>query len=215
MKACALINEQVNYMNGMKLSDKMKEKLPPGQHEIPAILRWNIDHPGIITENPKIDLKKWTLTVDGEVEKPITLNWHDFLQLPFIELKSDFHCVEGWSVRKLRWSGVKFSTLVQIVKPKKAIKHVLFRCSDGYTTSVDLIELLEDNVLLSYKLNGKWLEASLGGPLRLVVPNKYAYKSAMWIERITFTGVMFFGYWEKRKYSNTADVWKNDRFSGR
>jgi DMSO/TMAO reductase YedYZ molybdopterin-dependent catalytic subunit len=170
-------------MNGMKLSDKMNEKLPPGQHEIPAILRWNIDHPGIITENPKIDLKKWTLTVDGEVEKPITLNWHDFLQLPFIELKSDFHCVEGWSVRKLR--------------------------------CLDLIELLEDNVLLSYKLNGKWLEASLGGPLRLVVPNKYAYKSAMWIERITFTGVMFFGYWEKRKYSNTADVWKNDRFSGR
>lgn len=193
----------------------MNEKLPPGQHEIPAILRWNIDHPGIIPENPEIDLENWTIMVDGEVEKPITLSWHDFLQLPSIELKSDFHCVEGWSVRKLRWLGVKFNTLVHMVKPKKSAKHVLFRCSDGYTTFLDLRALFEENVLLSYKLNGKWLEASLGGPLRLVVPNKYAYKSAMWIERITFTKQISFGYWEKRKYSYTADVWKNDRFSGR
>lgn len=80
-----------------------KKKIPPNQHEIPKLLKWNIDHPGIILKNPKFDMKKWTLTIDGEVANPLTLTWDDFLRLPSVELKSDFHCVEGWSVRNLIW----------------------------------------------------------------------------------------------------------------
>lgn len=188
-----------------------KNRLPPDQHEIPALLRWNIDHPGIISENPKIDLEKWTLTVDGEVENPLNLTWQDLLNLPAVESKSDFHCVEGWSVRDLKWYGVKFETLAQIVKPTEDAEYAFLRCSDGYTTSSDVEDLLKDGVLLAYKLDGKYLEASLGGPLRLVVPDKYAYKSAMWIERISFTKAKELGYWERRGYSDTADVWENDR----
>jgi len=191
------------------------EGLPPGQREINAILKWNIDHPGIVRENPKIDLERWTLTVDGEVENPVKLNWKEFLDLPSVESKSDFHCVEGWSIRNCLWYGVRFSTLVQIVKPKKDAKYVLFTSSDGYTTSLELADLLKDNVLLSYKLNSNWLEESLGGPLRLIVPDKYGYKSAMWIERISLTEEKKLGYWEKRGYSDTAKVWTNDRFAGR
>lgn len=187
-------------------------KLPPSQHEISALLRWNIDHPGIISKNPTIDLLNWTLTVDGEVDKPIILKWQDFLNLPTVDSISDFHCVEGWSVRNLRWSGVTFNTLVQIVKPKRAAKYVYFICLDGYTTSLELEVLQKDNVLFASKLNGKWLDSLLGGPLRLVVPDKYAYKSAMWLEHITFTKVQKLGYWEKRGYNNTADIWTNDRF---
>jgi DMSO/TMAO reductase YedYZ molybdopterin-dependent catalytic subunit len=85
--------------------------------------------------------------------------------------------------------------------------------ADGYTTSLSLEDLLKDNVLLTYKLNGSLLETPLGGPLRLVVPDKYGYKSAMWVERITFTDAKELGYWEKRGYSDTADVWKNDRYA--
>ena len=188
-------------------------RLPPGQHEIPALLRWNIDHPGIVPENPKIDLEKWTLTVNGEVKNPLKLSWQEFLNLPAIESKSDFHCVEGWSVGDLKWYGVRFETLVQIVKPTRDAKHVFFKCSDDYTTSLDLRDILRDDVLLAYKLNGEFLGAPVGGPLRLVVPHKYAYKSAMWIERISFTKTKELGYWEKRGYSDTADVWKNDRFT--
>ncbi|MEM3045565.1 MAG: molybdopterin-dependent oxidoreductase [Candidatus Bathyarchaeia archaeon] len=187
--------------------------MPPGQHEIEALLGWNIDHPGIIPENPKVDLEKWTLTVDGEVENPLKLRWQDLLRLPSIESKSDFHCVEGWSVCDCLWLGVRFSSLVQVVKPTEDARHVLFTCSDGYTTSLDLEDLLRENVLLAYRLNGKPLEAPLGGPLRLVVPEKYAYKSAMWVERITFTRRKELGYWERRGYSDTADVWKNDRYA--
>jgi DMSO/TMAO reductase YedYZ molybdopterin-dependent catalytic subunit len=77
---------------------------------------------------------------------------------------------------------------------------------------LSLEELLRDDVLLATKLDGKNLEEGLGSPLRLVVPNKYAYKSAMWITRIKFTEKKEMGYWEKRGYSDTADTWKNDRF---
>ncbi len=185
--------------------------MPPDQREIDAILKWNIDHPGIIPENPPTDLKKWTLTVDGEVEKLLRLTWQEFLELPSTESKSDFHCVEGWSVTDCTWHGVRFSSLVQIVKPKKEARYVFFTCSDGYTTSLELKELLKDNVMLAYMLNGENLEESLGGPMRLIVPDKYAYKSAMWVTKITFKKTKELGYWEKRGYSDTADVWKNDR----
>ena len=190
-----------------------KKQLPPNQYEVPNLLKWNIDHPGIIPTNPQVDLKKWKLTIDGEVNNPLVLTWEEFLRLPAVEVKSDFHCVEGWSVRNLVWWGVKFKQLIPIVNPKKTAKFVFFECNDGYTTSLEHSSLLEDNVLLAYKLNGEWLEIPLGGPLRLIFPDKYAYKSAMWIKRITFTNVKELGYWEKRGYSDTADVWKNDRFS--
>jgi DMSO/TMAO reductase YedYZ molybdopterin-dependent catalytic subunit len=188
-----------------------RKKLPPDQREIDAILRWNIDHPGIMPTNPPIDLDKWSLNVDGEVENPTKLTWQHFIKLPSAESKSDFHCVEGWSVTDCNWFGVKFSSLVQIVKPKKDVKYVSFTCSDGYTTSLNLRDLLKDNVILAYKLNGRDLDTSLGGPMRLIVPDKYAYKSAMWVNRITFTKTKDLGYWERRGYSDTADVWKNDR----
>jgi DMSO/TMAO reductase YedYZ molybdopterin-dependent catalytic subunit len=99
------------------------------------------------------------------------------------------------------------------VKPKENAKFVTFECADGYTTSLSLEELSGDDIILAYKLNGQFLEEGLGAPLRLVVPSKYAYKSAMWITRVKFTSKKEMGYWESRGYSDTADVWKNDRFS--
>jgi len=189
------------------------KRLPPNQHVIDRLPRWNINHPGIIPENPKVDLKDWTLIIDGDVENPQKLSWQDLLNIPATESKSDFHCVEGWSVRDCKWYGVKFSSLAKIVRPKHSAKYVFFNCLDSYTTSLKLEDLLHDGVLLAYKLNDKLLEEPLGRPLRLVVPQKYAYKNAMWIKRISFTGNMQLGYWEERGYSNTADIWENDRFT--
>lgn len=186
--------------------------LPPGQREIDAIMRWNIDHRGIIPTNPKFEPDKWILTVDGEVENKLSYNWQEFLEIPTVESTNDFHCVEGWSVRNCKWHGIKFKTLADMVKPTQEAKYVFIECADGYTTSLDLTDLLKDNVLLTTRLNGKTLEESLGGPMRLIVPDKYGYKSAMWIDRINFTNNKELGYWEKYGYSYTADVWSNDRF---
>jgi DMSO/TMAO reductase YedYZ molybdopterin-dependent catalytic subunit len=186
--------------------------LPPGQREIDAIKRWNIDHMGIVPINPKFEPDKWLLTVDGEVENKSTYNWQQFQEIPTVISINDFHCVEGWSVKNCKWQGVEFKTLAEIVKPTQEAKYVFIDCADGYSTSLDLTDLLKDNILLATKLNDKPLEESLGAPMRLVVPDKYGYKSAMWINRITFKNKKELGFWEKNGYSYTADVWTNDRF---
>jgi len=179
---------------------------------IKRIMRWGTDHPGITSTIPDIDLKTWILVVDGEVEKPLRLTWADFVKLPMVESVSNFHCVEGWSVLGCRWEGVRFNHITSLVKPKKDARYVSFECADGYTTSLPLNELMGDDILLATKLDGKTLEKGLGFPLRLVVPSKYAYKSALWLTKIHFMENKELGYWEKRGYSDTADVWKNDRF---
>lgn len=161
--------------------NKSGERLPPGQVATKRILRWGIDHPGIVSVNPRIDKSAYVLTVDGEVENPVKLGWNDVLQLPRTASVSDFHCVESWSVLDCRWEGVRFMDLEKLVKPKQTAQAATFECADSYTTSLFLSELAGDDVLLAYKFDGNDLEEGLGAPLRLVVPSKYAYKSALWV----------------------------------
>ena len=194
--------------------EQLKDKeLPPSQTPIKKLLRWGIDHPGITRSTRKTDLKTYTLTIDGEVERPLRLRWEEIEKLPRIESTSDFHCVEGWSVIDCQWEGVKFKELADLAKPKKTATSVTFECADGYTTSLTLEDLYHEDVLLAYRLDGEPLEEGYGFPLRLVIPAKYGYKSALWVIRVRFTSTKERGYWEKRGYSDGADVWKNDRFS--
>lgn len=193
-----------------KISEK--NKLPPGQSATNRILRWGIDHPGIASVNPHINLETYNLVIDGEVEKPVTLKWADFIRLPISVSVSDFHCVEGWSVVDCQWEGVKFKEIEKLVKPKSVARAATFECADSYTTSLFREELLNENVLLAYKLNGEVLEEGYGFPVRLVVPSKYAYKSALWVNHVRFTRGKELGFWERRGYSDSADVWKNERF---
>jgi DMSO/TMAO reductase YedYZ molybdopterin-dependent catalytic subunit len=194
-------------------SEKQKEKkLPPGQSAIKRILRWGTDHPGITSVNPKINLETYTLTIDGELEKPVTLSWADFVALPSVVSISDFHCVEGWSVLDCKWEGVRLKEIERLVKPLETAKAVTFECADTYATSLFREELAGDNVLLAHKLNGEALEEGYGFPVRLIVPYKYAYKSALWVVHLRFTRGKELGFWERRGYSDGADVWKNQRF---
>jgi len=199
------------FDRGIK-KEKDARRLPPGQKTVDKVLRWGIDHPAIVKDIPKLDLVEWQLVVDGEVETSLRLGWEEFLEFPRVVSVSDFHCVEGWSVLDRRWEGVLFKTLVSMVKPREGVVSVFFECADGYTTALSLEDLLDDDVVLAYRHNGSALESSLGGPLRLVIPKKYAYKSAMWLTRIRFMKTRRLGYWEQRGYSDTADVWKNDRY---
>ena len=188
------------------------KRLPPNQKSIKRILRWGTDHPGITSTNPRIDINTYVLTVEGEVKNPVKLSWSEVLALPRTVSVSDFHCVEGWSVLDCRWEGVLIRDLEKLVKPKPTAQAATFECADNYTTSLFLSELAGDDVLLAYKLNGEPLEEGLGFPLRLIVPSKYAYKSALWVTRVSFTRGKELGFWERRGYSDSADVWKNDRF---
>jgi DMSO/TMAO reductase YedYZ molybdopterin-dependent catalytic subunit len=193
--------------------NKQTRKLPPDQQATDRILRWGTDHPGITSANPQLKLETYTLTIDGEVENPVKLGWKDFSALPQSVSVSDFHCVEGWSVLDCRWEGVRIRDVEALVKPRQVARAVTFECADGYTTSLFREELAGDDVLLAHKLNGLPLEEGLGFPVRLVVPQKYAYKSALWVVGLRFTRSKELGFWERRGYSDSADVWRNDRFN--
>jgi DMSO/TMAO reductase YedYZ molybdopterin-dependent catalytic subunit len=186
--------------------------LPPRQRWTPKLLRWGIDHRGIVKNLPQISKEKWVLRVGGQVENAVILDWNDFMNLPQTISVSNFHCVETWSVAAQKWEGVLFKDLVNLVEPKSNAKFVLFESYDTYSTSLPLIELMGDDILLAHKLNDFDLPQSYGGPMRLVVPHKYGYKSAMWVKNIDFMERDKLGYWESGIYSNSADIWKDDRY---
>ena len=194
-------------------SHKSSGVLPPDQRQINHILKWGTEHSALTQSIPRIATNRWTLRINGEVKNAIRLRWADLLQYPSITTVSDFHCVEGWSVVGCEWTGIAFQELKHAVHPKPNARFVTISGADGYTTSIALDEMLALDVLFAYRLNGAPLPPELGGPLRLVVPHKYAYKSAMWVTKITFTAKSKKGYWEQQGYSQTADVWTNDRYS--
>jgi len=195
------------------LVSKHQKKLPPDQTATDRILRWGSNHPGITTTNPKLKQESYTLTIEGEVENPVKLGWNDFMQLPKTVSMSDFHCVEGWSVLDCKWEGVRLKDIEKLVKPKDVAKAITFECADNYTTWFFPQELAGDDVILAYKINGELLEEGLGAPVRLIVPSKYAYKSGLWVVSLRFTRDKELGFWERRGYSDSADVWRNDRFN--
>ena len=198
-----------------KKEKKQDERLPPQQRWVPHILKWGIEHPGIVYTLPKVDKQQWRLEISGEVENPETLDWAAFSALPQSTSTSDFHCVETWSVKDQKWGGVLFRDLVNLVKPKPSAKYVFFECYDTYTTDLPLSDLMGDDIVLAHKLDSEDLPQPLGGPVRLVVPQKYAYKSAMWVNKIRFMSHNKLGFWESGVYSDTADIWKNDRYRSR
>jgi len=187
-------------------------ELPPNQRWIPSILKWGTEHPGIVADLPEVTREEWRLKVDGLVENPTEYNWSSFMELPQTVSVSDFHCVETWSVKDQRWEGVLFSDLMEAVKPAKKAKYVFFESYDSYTSNLPLKDLLRDDVILAHSLNDEPLPQPLGGPMRLIVPHKYAYKSPMWVEMISFMERNRMGFWENRNYSDKADVWKDDRY---
>ncbi len=182
-------------------------RLPPNQHlttEFPVL------HFGHV---PEFNRLTWDFRAEGLVENPVRLTYDELLGLTRTTDTSDFHCVTGWSRFDNKWEGVRFSDLVRIVKPGRNAGFATVEAEGGYTTSLPLWELMEPDVILAYNFEGKPLAPVHGGPLRLVVPKKYAYKSAKWVRKVIFTEEQELGFWEQRGYSNSADPWKEERYS--
>lgn len=196
-----------------KREKKEKPRLPPEQRWIDHILGWGTEHRGIQPTLPNIEHSDWVLKVGGLVENPRKYTWEEFIGLPQVESVSDFHCVETWSVMDQKWEGIQFRTLIEDVGLLKNARYVLFEAYDTYTTSLPLSELTGDDILLAHRLNDEPLTQPLGGPMRLIVPHKYAYKSIMWLHKIEFSERDKLGYWERGAYHNNADPWRRQRYS--
>lgn len=182
-------------------------RIPPGQK---LTSKFPVLHEGKV---PDFDESEWDFTVEGEIENPLKMDWKEFRELPRVKVISDFHCVTRWSKLDNEWEGVRFSEIAKIVGPKEKAGFVTVVAEQGYTTSLSFDEMMDDDVLLATDFEGKSLSPEHGGPLRLVVPRKYAYKSAKWVRRIVFTKEKELGFWEKRGYSDSADPWKEERYS--
>jgi DMSO/TMAO reductase YedYZ molybdopterin-dependent catalytic subunit len=152
-------------------------------------------------------LKTWRLQVDGMVQNPLELSFPEMLQLKRQDQITDFHCVEGWSVYDVPWNGVHLKTLLEQTVPNPMASHITLHClGDEYIESLPLSVALEDKSLLAYGINCATLPLPSGFPLRMVVPRKYAYKSAKYVYRIELTNGPVKGYWERFGYSYEADV---------
>ena len=182
-------------------------RLPPGQHILKGWPRLDL---GFV---PAITLDKWKLAVTGLVDKPRTFTWEEFSALPQTQFACDMHCVTTWSTFDNTVAGVKFSDLAALAGVKPEATHVMFSSFDGYTTNLDLPCCMDDDVLLMHSWQGQPLDGEHGGPVRMLVPKRYLWKSAKWVKQIEFLSQDRLGYWEVRGYHNRADPWLEERFA--
>ena len=173
--------------------------VPPGQT---VTTGFPVLHVGDV---PAIDPKSWRLRVFGQVENPFELAYDELRALPASEFRGDIHCVTRWSKQNTYWVGVRFSTIVARAKPLASARFVVQHADNDYTTNLPLDVMLGDD--------GKPLEPIHGGPVRMLVPKKYFWKSAKWLRGFEFLDADQKGFWEVRGYNNDADPWKEERYA--
>ena len=161
---------------------------------------------------PEIDLATWRFKIFGLVEPEVTLDWDELLSLGKVSVDAAFHCVTQWSRLENTWEGVGFTELMTRVKPKPEAKYVMVHCYGGYTTNLALDALQGNDVLLAYRHDGEALAPEHGGPLRLVVPKRYGWKSAKWVNGLEFMAKDAPGFWEQRGYHMNGDPLNEERF---
>ncbi|SEN59049.1 molybdopterin-dependent oxidoreductase [Paenibacillus sp. OV219] len=159
-----------------------------------------------VTEIPKFDNSNFSFIIDGLVEKPMRWNWEQFVALKREVQVSDFHCVTGWSVYNNTWEGIKLKDFLKMAGVKPNAKTVKLYSGDGvYTDSLTLEQANMDDVMVAVLHDGKIIPSDLGGPVRLIVPKMYTYKSVKWLNRIELIDSDYTGYWEERGYD--TDAW--------
>lgn len=182
-----------------------RRRLPPGQ-------TWSKGFPVLdLGVHPAFDEKEWSFKVWGEVENPVTLTWAQFRALPKTSTVSDFHCVTTWSKMDARWGGVLMLDLLALVRPTPAAAFVIQHCAEEYTTNTALLEASSPDAILAWELDGAPLPLEHGGPMRMVIPTLYAWKSGKFLRGLEFSPVDKPGFWETRGYHNRADPWLEER----
>jgi len=182
-------------------------RVPPGQRLVKS---WPVLHFGSI---PRFDGQHWDVEVSGLVEEPFTLSYQELLDLPRVTVDADMHCVTGWTTLDNTWEGVSFRTIVERAKPTDEAKWVIAHGANGYTSDLSFEAMDDDDVLLAWRNHGEDLTAEHGWPLRLVVPKRYAWKSAKWLTGLEFTAKNSRGFWEVRGYHIHAEPFAEERYS--
>lgn len=194
------------FLTGMALRPA-DARLPPGQH---LVQNWPVLDLGV---QPQIRLDTWRLELRGLVENQLTLSWASFLALNQSRKVSDIHCVTTWSRYDNEWQGVSTRDLLDEAMPRPEATHVLLSSYDGYTANLPLMDFAAEDAILATHWEGEPLTVEHGGPMRLVVPHLYFWKSAKWLRRIEFLNADQAGFWERNGYHMYGDPWTEQRYS--
>ena len=173
---------------------------------------------------PPFDPTNWDFRIWGEVERDVHWSWREFNELPRTKVQMDIHCVTRWSKADTLWEGISVRTLVEqgLVKVKPTARFVLQHAEYGFTVNLPLDVVLQENFLLATHFNGEPLTPEHGAPLRGVVgaipgrenlKSPYLWKGAKWLRGLEFMNHDRLGFWEQNGYSNSADIWKEERFA--
>jgi DMSO/TMAO reductase YedYZ molybdopterin-dependent catalytic subunit len=182
-------------------------RVPPGQRLVKG---WPVLHYGPI---PRFDGSTWDLEVFGLVDNPYTLSYDELKALGPARVKADMHCVTGWTTLDNEWEGVPFPVLAERARPRPEASWVIAHCEHGYTSNLSLQSMMDDDVLVAWANRGEPLTPEHGYPLRLVVPKRYAWKSAKWLHGLELVDRNKRGFWEVRGYHAHADPWREERYS--
>ena len=198
--------EEGKFLTG-RVARPESERLPPGQH---LVRNWPVLDLG---QTPNVARESWKLDLTGAVDKPLVWDWKALMAQKQSENRSDIHCVTSWSRYDNDWRGVLTRDLFDAASVAPAATHVVLHANDGYTTNLALEDFLSPDALLADSWQGEPLTLEHGGPVRLVVPHLYFWKSAKWLRRIEFTTRDKPGFWEVRGYHNRGDPWREERYS--
>ncbi|EKQ66757.1 sulfite oxidase-like oxidoreductase [Leptolyngbyaceae cyanobacterium JSC-12] len=182
------------------------DRVPPGQHLAKGfpVLTYG--------ETPSVAIETWQLKVWG-LATELTLTWDDLMTMPQSDFTADFHCVTTWSKLDVQWRGVKVTDFMKSVEVYPQAKHVMQHCYGGYTTNVTIDDFLREENFFAHTLFGEPLPVEHGGPLRLVIPHLYAWKSAKWLNGLEFLEQMELGFWERNGYHHRGEPWTEERYS--
>jgi len=190
-----------------KLQPDRTNRVPPGQHLTTGfpVLTYG--------DTPRVDLTTWKLRIFG-LATPKEFTWQDLQALPQVALTADFHCVTTWSKLDVQWRGVRVVDLMEHLEVDPKAQHLLQHCYGGYTTNVTLADFVKPENILAHTLFGEPLPADHGGPLRLVIPHLYAWKSSKWLNGLEFLASEKLGFWEVNGYHRRGEPWAEERYSG-
>ncbi len=191
---------------GFKPKREQSDRLPPGQYK-------TRDFPVLsLGPTPVVSREDWSLDIFGLANQK-SWNWQEFNKLPMVDITTDIHCVTKWSKFDTHWKGVTFDQILKLVTVQLTANYLVAYSYDGYTTNIPLPDVINGQAIIAVAYDGQEISSEHGGPVRIILPHLYFWKSAKWLHKIEFVNSDQPGFWETRGYHNYGDPWKEQRYS--